>query len=61
MLMMHKSKSENYDITSIRTSSDSQFHWKGHFHKSPLSFSTIADFETDNEIDMSGMGNKTKQ
>ena len=30
-----------------------------HFHKNPLSFRIYADFETDNEIDNSSLGNKT--
>ena len=30
-----------------------------HFHKNPLYFRIIADFEADNEIDGSNIGNKT--
>ena len=59
MLMTHKPKCENYDITTIRNSSDSHLHWKNHFQKNPLYFSAYADFEVDNEIDKSGIGNKT--
>ena len=36
-LMIHKPKCENYDITTIRTSSESHLHWNDHFHKNPLS------------------------
>ena len=32
---------------------------KKHFHKNPLYFGTYADFEADNEIDNSSIGNKT--
>ena len=35
------------------------FFWKKHFHKNPLCFRIIADFEADNEIDGSNIGNKT--
>ena len=59
MLMIHKPKCENYDITAIRTSNDSHFHWKNHFHKNLIFFSVIADFDTDNEIDDSSIGIKT--
>ena len=57
--MIHKPKCKNYDITTIRTSSESHSHWKNHFHKSPLYFRIYADFEADNEIDDSSIGNKT--
>ena len=32
---------------------------KKHFHKNPLCFRIYADFEADNEIDNSSIGNKT--
>ena len=32
---------------------------KKHFHKNPLYFRIIADFESDNEVDGSNIGNKT--
>ena len=35
MLMIHKPKSENYEIFTIRTSGESHFHWHDHFHKNP--------------------------
>ena len=47
------------NICSIRTSNESHLYWKKHFHKNPLYFRIIADFEADNEIDGSSVGNKT--
>ena len=44
MVMIHKPKCENYVITTIRTSSESHFHWYDHFHKNPIHFRVIADF-----------------
>ena len=57
--MIHKPKSENNDISTIRTSSESHLLWKKHFHKSPLSFRIYADFGADNQTDNSSVGNKT--
>ena len=59
MLMKHKPKCGNNDITTIRTSNESHLHWKKHFHKNPLYFRIYADFEADNEMDDSVVGNKT--
>ena len=59
MLKIHKPKSEKMDITTNRTSSESHFHWKNHFHKNPLYFKIYADFEADNEEDNSNTGDKT--
>ena len=59
MLMSHKPKCENNDITTIRTSPESHIYWKEHFHKNPIYFRLYADFEADNEIDNSSIGNKT--
>ena len=59
MLILHKPKCENKDITTIRTSKDSHLHWKKHFHKNPLDFRIYADFAADNEKDNSSIGNKT--
>ena len=59
MLMKHKPKSEINDITTIKTSSESHINWKKHFHKNPLYFRIYADFEADNEIENSSVGNKT--
>ena len=58
MLMIHQRKGENCDITTIRTSNESHFHWKDHFHKNLLYFGIYADFEADNEQDSSSVGNK---
>ena len=59
MLIKHKPKCENNDITTIRTSNESHLQWKKHFHKNPLYFRIYADFEADNEKDNSSIGNKT--
>ena len=59
MLMIHKPKIQSYDTTTIRTSSDSHLLWKNHSHKNPLYFGIYADFESDNEVDTSSIGNKT--
>ena len=49
MLMIHKPKCENKDITTIGTSSESHLHWNKHFQKNPLYFRIYAYFEADNE------------
>ena len=59
MLMIHKPKCENYDITTIRTSPESHLHWKNHFHKNPFYFRIYPEFEGDNEIDNCIIGNET--
>ena len=59
MLMLHKPKCENIDITAIRTSKETHLYWKKHFHKNSLFFRLYADFEADNEKDNSSIGNKT--
>ena len=59
MLLKHKPKCENNDITSIKTSNESHLFWKKHFHKNPKYFRMYADFEADNEKDDSIIGNKT--
>ena len=59
MLIKHKPKCENNDITSIKTSNESHLFWKKYFHKNPLYFRIYADFEADNEKDNSIVGNKT--
>ena len=58
-LINHKEKCGDYNICTIRTSNESHLYWKKHFHKNPLYFRIIADFEADNEIDVSKIGNKT--
>ena len=59
MLMKHKQKCGDDNITVIRTSNESHLIWKKHFHKNPLYFRIYADFEADNEKDISIVGNKT--
>ena len=59
MLMKHKQKCGDDNITTIRTSNESHLHWKKHFHKNPLYFRIYADFEAYNEKDNSIIGNKT--
>ena len=59
MLMKHKQKCGEDNITTIKTSNESHLHWKNHFHKNPLYFRIYADFEADNEKDNSSIGNKT--
>ena len=58
MLLLHKPKCENNDITTIRTSPELHLHWKKHFHKNPLYFKIYADFGADNEKDNSNIGKK---
>ena len=57
--MIHKPNCENFDKTTIRTSSESHLYWKNHFHKNPIFFRIYADFEADNEFDYSNIDNKT--
>ena len=59
MLMIHKTKCENIDITTIRTSSELHLHWKKCFDKNPLYFRIYADFDADNEKYNSSIGNET--
>ena len=59
MLIKHKQKCGEDNITTIKTSNESHLHWKKHFHKNPLYFRIYADFEADNEKDKSSIGNKT--
>ena len=59
MLMKHKQKCGEDNITTITTSKESHLYWKKHFHKNPLFFRIYADFEADNEKDNSIIGNKT--
>ena len=59
MLMKHKQKCGDDNITTIKTSNESHLHWKKHFHKKPLYFRIYADFEADNGKDNSILGNKT--
>ena len=58
-LIKHKEKCGDDNICTIRTSNESHLYWKKHFHENRLYFRIIADFEADNEIDDSKIGNKT--
>ena len=57
--MIHKPNCKIYDITTFRTSIDSHLHWKDRFYKNSLYFRIYADFDVDNEIDISNISNKT--
>ena len=59
MLIKHKQKRGDDNITTIKTSNESHLHWKNHFQKNPLYFRIYADFEADNEKDNSSIGTKT--
>ena len=59
MLMKHKQKCGDDNITTIKTSSGPHLHWKKQFHKNPLYFRIYAHFEADIEKYISGIGNKT--
>ena len=54
-----KGKCGEDDICTIKSPSQSHIQWNEHFHKNPLYFRVNADFEADNEIDYSSIGNKT--
>ena len=58
-LIIQKENCGDGNICTIRTSNESHLYWKKHFHKNPLYFRNIADFEADNEIDGSNIGNRT--
>ena len=59
MVIKHKQKCGEDNITTIRNSPESHLHWKNHFPKNPLNFRIYAVFEADNEKDNSIKGNKT--
>ena len=59
MLIKHKQKCENNDITTIKTSNKSHLQWDKYFHKNSIYFRIYADFEADNEKDNACIGNKT--
>ena len=58
-LINHKENCGDDNICTIRTSNESHLFCKKHFHKKPLYFRIIADFEAENEIENSSVGNKT--
>ena len=47
MLMLHKQKSGDDNITTIKTSNESHLHRKKDFQKHSLHFRISADFEAD--------------
>ena len=57
--MKHKQKCGDDNITTIKTSNESQIYWKKYFDRNLLYFRIYADFEADNEIDNSNKDNKT--
>ena len=60
VLIDHRQKCGQQEITSIELSNGLYIIWKIHFHKNPIHFKNIADFEADNEIeDGEVVGNKT--
>ena len=59
MLMKHKQKRGDDNITTIKTSNESHSYRKKDFHKNPLYFRVYADFEADNEKHNYSIGNKT--
>ena len=48
--MINEPKCENYNISTVRTSSETHLHSKDHFHKNPLEFGICDNFETDHKI-----------
>ena len=58
VLTEHKRRSNQHEITSIKTSIASYFYWKKYLHKNPLYFRLHADFEADNHIKNSDIGEK---
>ena len=59
VLFKHKQQCEQQNLTSVRTSNEFHLYWNKHFHKNPLYLRIYADFEADNEIDNTHIGNKT--
>ena len=58
-LINHKENCGDGFICTIRTSSESHLYLKKLFYKNPIFFKIYADFEADNEIDNSNVGDKT--
>ena len=57
--MKHSERCRHQDITAIRVSKESHLLWKKHFHKILLYFRIFGDFECNNKIEGSHIGNKT--
>ena len=58
VLIKHKQKCGEDNITTIKISSESHPDREKHFHKNPVYFRIYADFKVDNEKDNSSIGNK---
>ena len=60
VLIDHRQKCGQQEITSNELSIELYIFWRNHFHKNPVYFKIIADFEAENEIeDGEVVGNKT--
>ena len=59
MLIKHKQRWKQEEITTIITSTKHFINWKKHFHKNSLYFMIHAKFEAENESDISSLGIKT--
>ena len=57
--MKRNKRCEQQKITNIRTSNESHFYWKIHFHRNLLYFWIFAVFTADIVIDFSIIGHKT--
>ena len=57
--MKHKIRSEQQDVTSIKTSNESHLYSKNHFQRNPIDFAIYADFEALIEFDNSSIVKKT--
>ena len=58
-LINHKENCGDANICTFRKSNESHIQWNKLFHKSLLNFRIYADFEADNEIDISSISKKT--
>ena len=54
-----KKRCGKQEITSFKTSNQSNLYWRKCFHKAKIVFKNYADFEVDNETDKSNLGDKT--
>ena len=57
--MKHEQTCRQQEITAIKTSDKSHMFWNEKFYKYPLKFRIYADFEDNNEIDLSNLCDKT--
>ena len=58
-LINHIEKSGEQEITSLKLGTESHLYWKDHFHRNPIYFKIIGEFEADIEIDNFSIRNKT--